>query len=54
MAAHQNKYFSANWRILGSSAVRILPNCMLLRLVSILPARKLFSTLYASARNSTF
>src|SRR6266540_1608215 len=51
----QNKYFSANCRILGSDAVRILPNCAELRLVLIAsrPGRKEFIQLYASALNST-
>ena len=42
----------ANCMILGSSALRILPNWAELRFVLMAPGRKLFSTLYASARNS--
>src|SRR5262245_48632944 len=48
----QNAYFSANCRILGSSALRILPKLDDLRYVSIAPGRKLLVTLNASARNS--
>src|SRR5438093_12424191 len=38
--------------IRGSSAVRILPTTGEMKFISIAPGRKLFKTLYASARNS--
>src|SRR5437762_6668928 len=37
LANYQNKYFIANWRILGSSALRILPKLAELRFVSMAP-----------------
>ena len=48
----QNIYFNANCMILESREVLIWPNAGVLRIVLGFPGRKLFVTLYASARNS--
>src|SRR5947209_14486253 len=50
----QNIYFSANCITLGSRELLIWPNTALFRAVLGFPGRKLFVTLYASARTSTF
>src|SRR5262245_3427607 len=53
MTPSQNRYFNANCNILGSRELRICPNWLEVRFKLISPGRKLFVTLYASARNST-
>src|SRR6266705_1144032 len=50
----QNTYFNENCMIRGSSAVLIWPKILLFSAVIGLPLRKLFVTLKASARTSTF
>jgi hypothetical protein len=52
-ALSQNTYFSANCMILGSSAVLIFPNVLLLRFVVGAPSRVWLGRLNASARNSS-
>src|SRR2546428_13319081 len=48
----QNAYFNANCMILGSREVLIRPKVGVPQIVLGFPGRKLFVTLYASARNS--
>src|SRR5207248_4824990 len=48
----QNAYFNANCMILGSREVLICPKVGVPKIVLGFPGRKLFVTLYASARNS--
>ena len=54
---NQKAYLNANCMILASAEVVIWPNVLLLRVVKPegrVPGRKLFVTLNASARNSSF